>query len=69
MHEETFFSSWLRKDGIERRRMLETDKETKAERSEKRRREGEKEENEARSVKRRCVGCVSVEAFDIFSQG
>ena len=49
--------------------MLETDKETKAERSEKRRREGEKEENEARSVKRRCVGCVSVEAFEIFSQG
>ena len=63
MHEETFLSSWLRKDGIE------TDKETKEERSEKRRREGKKEENEARSVKRRCVGCVSVEAFEIFSQG
>ena len=31
--------------------------------------EGEKEENETGSVKRRCVGLASEEAFEIFSQG
>ena len=36
---------------------------------EKRKREEEKEENETVTVKRRCEGLVSVEAFDIFSQG
>ena len=41
----------------------------KEERGEKRRREGEKEEIERETVKRRCVGSVSVEAFEIFSQG
>ena len=39
------------------------------EKGEKRKREEEKEENETVTVKRRCEGCVSVEAFDIFSQG
>ena len=36
---------------------------------EKREREEEKEENETVTVKRRCEGLVSVEAFEIFSQG
>ena len=33
------------------------------------RRDGEKEENEAVSARRRCVGFISREAFDIESQG
>ena len=49
--------------------MLEMGKETKEEVGEKRRREGEKDENETGTCKRRCEGSVSVEAFDIFSQG
>ena len=48
---------------------MEIGKETKEEMGKKRRREEEKEENETRSVKRRCVGSFSVEAFDIFSPG
>ena len=35
----------------------------------KRKREEEKEENETEKVKRRCDGFVSVEPFEIFSQG
>ena len=35
----------------------------------KRKREEEKEENETETVKRRCDGFVSVEAFEIFCQG
>ena len=38
------------------------------EEGEKRKRKEEKEENETVTVKRRCEGLVSVEAFDIFSQ-
>ena len=38
----------------------------KKESGEKRRREGKKEENETKTVKRRCDGSVSVEAFEIF---
>ena len=69
MHEEIVLSSWLREDGIEKEeRIMETGKETKEERGKKRRREEEKEVNETESAKRRCVGFVSVEAFDIFSQ-
>ena len=37
--------------------------------SKKRTREEEKEENETVSVKRRCVGFLSAESFDIFSHG
>ena len=33
------------------------------------RRQEEIEENERESVQRRCVGSVSVKAFDVFSQG
>ena len=41
----------------------------KGKRQEERKREEEKEENETVSAKRRCVGLVSSDAFDIFSQG
>ena len=50
-------------------RIVKIGKETQEEMGSKRRREEEKEENETGSVKRRCVGSFSVEAFDIFSQG
>ena len=43
--------------------------ENEEERDEKRRREEEKENNETVTVKRRCEGFVSVEAFEIFGQG
>ena len=67
MHEEHFLSSWLREVGEEKEEIImETGKETKEEMGKKRRREEEKEENETVFVKRRCVGSVSVEAFDIF---
>ena len=47
--------------------MAKTEK-NEEERGEKRIREEEKEENESVTVKRRCEGLVSVEAFEIFSQ-
>ena len=69
MREENFVSSWLREDGKEKEEItMEIGKETKEGMGKKRRREEEKDENETESVKRRCVGSVSVEAFDIFSQ-
>ena len=39
------------------------------EKGEQRKREEEKEENETETVKRRCEGSVSVEAFETFIQG
>ena len=71
MHEENFLSSWLTEEGKdkEERIRMEIDKETKEETSKKRTREEEKEENETVSAERRCVGSVSAETFDIFSQG
>ena len=48
---------------------MEVDREAKEEVSEKRIREEEKEENDTLIVERRCVNSVSIEAFDIFSQG
>ena len=54
MHEENFWSSWPREDERGKK--------------EKTKREEEKEEKETVTVKRRCEGCVSVEAFEIFSQ-
>ena len=41
----------------------------KLRKGEERKREEEKEENETVTVKTRCEGCFSVEAFEIFSQG
>ena len=72
MHEENFLSSWLRKDGDDKKgRQMEADRETKEEMSKKKKktREEEKEENETVIVKRRCVNLLSPEAFNIFSQG
>ena len=70
MYEENFLSSWLREDGKEKEeRKMEVDKETQGDTGKKRRREEEKEENETGSVKSRCVGSFSVEAFDLFCQG
>ena len=70
MHEEKYLSSWLREEGREEEeRIMEIGKETKEEMGKKRRREEEKEENETGSVVRRCVGFVSAQALDIFSQG
>ena len=67
-HEENFWSSWLRED--ERGKEERTAKvKNEGERDEKRKREEEKEENETVTGKRRCEGFVSVEAFEIFSQG
>ena len=67
LHEEHFLSSWLREVGEEKEQIImEIGKETKEEMGKKRRREEEKEENETVFVKRRCVGSVSVEPFDIF---
>ena len=60
----------IREDGKEKEeRVMEVGKEAKEELDKKRKRGGEKEENGTGSVKRGCVGSVSVEAFDIFSQG
>ena len=52
MHEEDFWSSWLRED--ERGKEAERNEEKKGE---KRTREEEDEENETGTVKRRCEGC------------
>ena len=45
---------------------VEMSNENQKESGEKRRREGKTEENETETVKRRCDGSVSVEAFDMF---
>ena len=66
MHEEDFWSSWLREDekSKEERKLKLREKEKKRVK-----REEEREEIETATVKRRCEGFVSVEAFEIFSQG
>ena len=70
MHEENLLSNWLRKDGrTDREEEWRQKKKTKEEMSKKRTREEEKEENETESSIKRCVGIISAEAFDIFSQG
>ena len=77
MHEENFLSSWLREDLVEKEerrkkvkeRVTEEEEGKKVKREEERKRDGEKEENETVSAKRRCVGFISAEAFDIFIQG
>ena len=69
MHEENFLSSWLREDGREKGKgTVGMGNESKEERCGKRRREGEKGENETGAVKRRCLGPISVESFEIFRQ-
>ena len=69
MH-ENFLSCWPREGGREEEeRTAKVGEENEEESGEKRKREGEKAENKTGSVKRRCDGLVSVEAFQIFSQG
>ena len=69
MHEEDFWSSWLREEEKSKEeRKVEAEGEGEVE-GEKRKRDEEKEENETGTVKRRCRGLVSVEAFEILSQG
>ena len=69
MHEEHFWSRWLREDEKSKaERKVKAEGEGEVE-GEKRRRGEEKEENETETVKRRCVGFVSVEAFEICSHG
>ena len=66
MHEEDFWSSWLREDEKSKEeRKVEAEGKGEVE-GEKRKREGEKEDNETVTVERRCEGLVSVEAFEIF---
>ena len=68
MHEENFWSSWLREDERGKERRMAKAEMNEVEKGEKRKGEEEKEENETGTVKRKCEGCVSVEAFEIFSQ-
>ena len=66
MHEEDFWSSWLRRDEKSKEeRKIEADRK---EQEMVKRGEEKREENETGTGKRRCEGVVSVEAFDIFSQ-
>ena len=68
MHEDNFLS-WLRRDGKNKEETrLEMGKESTEGRGKRRRREGEKEENEAETVRRGCLGHISVEFFEICSQ-
>ena len=69
MHKEDFWSSWLREDEKSKEERKAEAEGKGEEEGEKRKREEEKEKNEMRTVKRRCEGFVSVEAFEIFSQG
>ena len=68
MQEENFLSSCPREDGRKKEvRTVEMGNENEEERGEERRSEGEKEEDGTETVKRRCVGSVSVEATLTFS--
>ena len=75
-HEENFLSSGLREDLVEQEQgkqkvneRIREGERKKGQRGEERKREEGKEENETVSAERWCVGLVSAEAFDIFSQG
>ena len=61
MHEENFWSSWLREDKRGKEERMAKAEKNEGEKGEKRKREVEKEENQM-------VGLSSVEAFEIFSQ-
>ena len=75
LHEENFLSGWLMDvegEGGKKWKVKERVREEggkKEMREEEWRRDGEKEENEAVSARRRCVGFISREGFDIESQG
>ena len=65
VHEENFLGSWLREDGKSK---TKEDKEIREDVGRRGKRVREKEEDET-VVKRKRVNPVSVEDFDIFSQG
>ena len=69
MHEEDFWNSWPREDERGKEERMANTERNEEEKGEKRKTEEEKEENETETVRRRCEGLVSVEAFEIFSQG
>ena len=69
MHEEDFWSSWLREDEIGKEEIMAKAERKEEKKAERRKRVEEKEEYETGMVKRRCEGCFSVEAFEIFSEG
>ena len=62
MHEEDFWSSWLREDERGKEERMAKAERNEEEKGEKMKREEEIEENETGTVKRRCEVCVSVEA-------
>ena len=69
MHVENFLSSWRREDGKNKEESTrEVGNDTEEETGRKRIREEEREENETVSARRRCVGLISAETFDILSQ-
>ena len=68
MHEEDFWSSWLRGDEKIKEESKAEAEGKGEEKGEKRKRGGEKE-NETEKVRRRCEGFVSVEAFEILVKG
>ena len=65
MHEEDFWSRWLREDEKSKEERKAEAAGKGEEEEEKGKKEEEKEETETVTVKRRCEGFVSVEAFDI----
>ena len=69
MHEENFWSNRLREDERGKEEGTAKAEKSEEEKGENRKREEEKEENETWTVKRRCEGFVSVEAFEFFGQG
>ena len=66
MHEENFWSNWVREDERGKEERTAKAENSEEEKGEKRKREEEKEANETEAVKRRCDG---LEAFEIFAQG
>ena len=66
MHEEDFWSSWLREVKKKEWQKLRRMKKKRVKRGKEKRR---KKRTTRRQSKRRCEGCVSVEAFEIFGQG
>ena len=69
VNEENFWSTWLWEDERGKEERTAKAEKNEEEKGEKRKREVEKEENEPETVKRRCEGFVSVEAYEICGQG
>ena len=70
MHEENFLGSWLREDvRVKEERVAKACEKNEEERGEKRKKEEEKDEDQTERVNTRRDSLVSVEAFEICSQG